>query len=123
MAASASALLRVQWEDGAAILRADVIALTVQLRRVMRGKEHVEQISIGNDRRVKADADGFGMAGCAAAHLFIGRVLDAAADISAFHVADPGQLRNTASTHQKQPPATIACWAMSILQSFVIGPR
>jgi len=75
-------------EDGGAILGADIIALAVQRRGVMGCKENVEQVRIADDRRVIADADRFGMAGRARADLFIGRVGDRPADITALDALD-----------------------------------
>src|SRR3546814_9927873 len=45
-------------------------------------------VGIGNDRRVKADADRLGMAGVAAAHLLVGRIRGVTSDIAALDPLD-----------------------------------
>ena len=41
------ALRLVEREDRAAVLRADVVALAVELGRIVRAEEHVEQLGVG----------------------------------------------------------------------------
>ena len=74
----------VQREDRAAILGADITALTVQLRRIMGAQKHVEQIGVGQLIGVKGHPHRLGMAGGAAAHFLIRRVGFGPADIAAF---------------------------------------
>src|SRR3954470_3754876 len=64
-------LLLVQREDRRSILSPDVIALTVELRRVMRPEEDVEQVVIADLRIVERDPDRLGVARVAAAHLLV----------------------------------------------------
>jgi hypothetical protein len=82
-------LLLVLREDGGAILGSDVIALAVELGRVVSREEDVEQIVVAQLFGIEGDADRFGMAGVAAAHLAIGRVGDVPAGIAAFDLVDP----------------------------------
>src|SRR3546814_16501850 len=51
-------------------------------------RSDVEQVGIGNDRRIESDANRFGMAGVAAAHLLVRRVRHIAADIAALDPLD-----------------------------------
>src|SRR5690606_25717397 len=55
---------------------------------IVRREKDIEQIVIGNDRRVERDTDRFGMTGVAAANLLVGRVGGGAADIAAFDAID-----------------------------------
>ena len=70
-------------------MRADVIALAVELGRVVGGEEHVEDVVVGDLIGIEGHADRLGMAGVAAADLPVGRVVDVAADIAAFDRAHP----------------------------------
>ncbi len=56
------------------VLGADVVALTHALGWIVALPEHLEQIGVGNLRRIENDEDGFGMSGHTRTHLFIGRV-------------------------------------------------
>src|SRR4029079_17084238 len=56
------------------ILRADVIALPVELGRIVGGEEDVEEVVIADVLVIEGDADRFGMAGIAAAHLLVGGI-------------------------------------------------
>src|SRR5439155_3036851 len=68
-------------EDRRAVLSANVVALTIELRRVVRGEEDVEQVVVTQLLRVEGDADRLGMVGVAAADLLVGRTGDVAARI------------------------------------------
>ena len=83
-------LLIVQREQGSAVLGADVIALAVELRRIVGAHVDVEQVGIGHHGRIEFDPDRLGVAGVAAAHLLVGWVGHGPANIAAFHRADPG---------------------------------
>src|SRR5436305_12543580 len=63
-------------EDRRAILRADVVALAVELGRIVRREEDVEQVAVIELRGVEADADRLGVPGIATAYLLVGRVGD-----------------------------------------------
>src|SRR5690606_18954009 len=56
------ALGAVQGKDGAAVLRADVVALAVELGRIVRAQQDIENPGIGNDGRIVSDLDGLCMA-------------------------------------------------------------
>ena len=81
-------LLAARREDRRAILGADVIALAVELGRIVGGEEDVEQLVIGDRVGIEGDPDRLGMAGVAAADLPVGRVGDMAADIAALDLRD-----------------------------------
>src|SRR5882724_9443619 len=74
-------------EDGGTILRSLVRSLAIELGRIMRdGEEYAQDFAIGDLRRIEADLDRFGVAGFAAADLFVagGRLL--AAGIAGHHL-------------------------------------
>ncbi len=81
--ARGSFLVFIVWEDGAAILGADVVALAVERRRIMRCEEDIEQHVVTDDVGIVRDADRLGMAGIAAAHIAIAGIVGGAADIAA----------------------------------------
>jgi hypothetical protein len=71
--------------DAAAVLRAFVVALAVQRRRVVHGEEDLQQFTQAHLSLVVAQAHDLGVAGLAAADLFVARALGAAIAIAAFH--------------------------------------
>ena len=98
-------LMFIEWEDGRAILCADIIALAVELRRIMRRKKDVKQIGIANDSRIETDANRFGVPSGPRANLFVSGIRNCAADVAAF------QCRNTGESleHRLHAPETAAC--------------
>ena len=68
--------------DAGAVLRPDVVALPVELGRVMDGEEHLEEGFVGNDAWVKLDFHHLGVAGGAAANRLVGRMGVVAASVS-----------------------------------------
>ena len=66
-----------------AVLGADVVALAHALGRVVLLEEDLEQVGVGDLRRVEGDQHRLGVAGLAAADLLVGRVRR-----GAVHVAD-----------------------------------
>src|SRR3979490_823954 len=64
-------LLRRMKEDRGAVLRAEVKALSVHLRRVMHLPESVKQLLIGQRRWIESDLHYFGMPGFIGADVFI----------------------------------------------------
>src|SRR5262245_4437207 len=79
-------LLAVAGEiDCRAVLRADIIALTHALGRVMRLEEDLEQLLVADPLRVEHHHHRLGMAGLAGAQLLIGRVRRLTT-----HIADGG---------------------------------
>src|SRR3546814_15928003 len=56
-----------------AILGADIIALPIELRRVMNMKEDIQNVVIADHGRIEFHAHRLGMAGVAVADLAIGR--------------------------------------------------
>ena len=58
--------------NAGAVLRPDVIALTVELGRVVNGEEDLKQGFVGDDAGVKLHFDHFGMTSCSAAHRLVG---------------------------------------------------
>src|SRR4051794_20260137 len=81
-------LVLVLWENRRAVLRPDVIPLTVELRRVVRREKDVEQIVVAELVGIEGDADRLGVTGVAAAHLLVGRIGDAATGIAALDLGD-----------------------------------
>src|SRR5205809_5317514 len=59
-------------ENSGAILRADVIALAIERRRIMGREENGEQVLEGDLARIEFDLDDFRMSGEAAADLLVG---------------------------------------------------
>jgi hypothetical protein len=82
------ALCVVERKQRRAILCAHVIALAVELGRVVNGEKDVEQRGQIDRCGIECHADGFGMAGRARTDLFVRRARHAAADIAAFDSAD-----------------------------------
>jgi len=58
--------------DARAVLRADVIALPIELGRVMDGEEDLKKRFVGDDGRVKLDFHHLGVTGGAAADRLVG---------------------------------------------------
>ncbi|VXC37777.1 hypothetical protein BURKHO8Y_210416 [Burkholderia sp. 8Y] len=78
------ALLVRMREHGRAILRADIVALTVELRRIVRREENLQNLAIADDIGIEHDLDDFGVPGVAVAHLLVGRIHHLAARIAGF---------------------------------------
>src|SRR5690606_27711128 len=72
----------VDVEDRRTILRADVVALAVERRRVVNAEEHREQLAIADLLRVELDAHRLRMAGVATAHRFVARIAHGAAGVA-----------------------------------------
>src|SRR6478735_133020 len=68
--------------DRASILRADVVALTHALRRVVALPERLQQLLVRDLVRIEHDQHHLGVTGAARAGLFIGRVRRVAAGIA-----------------------------------------
>jgi len=71
---SLSSLFFSERHDAGPVLGADVVALAVELGRVMDGEEDLEQGFVRDDGGVKLHLDHFGMSGCSAADRLIGRM-------------------------------------------------
>src|SRR4051794_31760814 len=92
-------------EDRRAILRADIIALPVELGRVMRCEEHIEQVAIADLILVEGQPDCLGMTRVSAADLLVGRVRYGTADIAAFDLLDADHVLE----YRLGAPETSAC--------------
>ena len=68
--------------DAGAVLRPDVVALPVELGRVVHGEKHLEEGFVGNDAWVKLDFHHLSVAGGAAANRLVGRMGVVAASVS-----------------------------------------
>src|SRR3984893_6127856 len=68
--------------DRGAILRADIIALTHALRRVVIFPERFQEQVVGNLFRIEHDQHRLGVTGAARTDLFIGRVLGMTAGVA-----------------------------------------
>ena len=75
-------LSRAVPENGRAILRAGVVSLTVQGRRVVQREEDFEQFAVTDFVGVKMELYNFGVAGLAGADLLVGGVFNCAAHIA-----------------------------------------
>ena len=75
-------LLVVVKEDRRPVLRADVVALPVERRRVVRLPECCQQIGKRNDGRIVGDLHHFGVAGQTSANLIVRRIGDIAAAVA-----------------------------------------
>jgi hypothetical protein len=104
------ALRVVEGVDRQAILRADVVALTHALDRVMTFPERLQQLIVGNLVRVEHHQYHVGMAGTPRADLLVGRIGGAAS-----RVADRGDVTAIAEFPEfafrtlKQPSPNTAC--------------
>src|SRR5512139_574331 len=72
-------------ENRRAVLSADVVALAVELGRVVQREEHLQQVAVRNHVWVEAHLHHLGVAGVAVADVLVGRVLRVAP-----HVAGDG---------------------------------
>ena len=70
--------------------------------------ENIEQFLVTNDRRIELDLDHFGVAGLIAANIFVSRILRRAAGVTDRGIRHAFDLRNVASTPQKQPAPKVA---------------
>src|SRR5437588_514302 len=66
-------LLGVMEENGGAVLRADIWALAIERGGIVIRPEDIEQLVVGDARRVEIHLDSFGMPGLAGADILIGR--------------------------------------------------
>src|SRR5690606_15176246 len=81
-------LLVVVIEDHRPVLRAHVIALAVERRRVMGVPEYLEQFIVSDHGRIVGDLNNFRVACRAGAYLLIGRVFYRTAGITRLHFQD-----------------------------------
>src|SRR5204862_7319388 len=71
------------WEDRRPILRAEVVPLTVERRRIVKAEEPLlTQMLVAQRRRVEGDADCFGVAGLAVVGVVIGWILQPTAGVA-----------------------------------------
>ena len=70
----------------------DVVALAHALRRVVVLPERLEELLVGDPRRVERDLDDLGVAGPAGADLLVGRVRRVAAGVADGRGHDAGEL-------------------------------
>jgi len=69
-------------KDDRAILRAGIVTLPVQCRRIVRGKEDLHQFVEAQRVRIEGDFDDLSVAGIALADLFVRRIRHAATGVS-----------------------------------------
>ena len=67
-------LLRTRVEYTTAVMRPYVVALSVQLGRVVHGEEYLEEDAAWNDLGVECDLDNLSMAGALSTNLLVGWV-------------------------------------------------
>ncbi len=91
-------------KQGRAVLCADIIALPIELRRIMSGEMNVEDVGVADECWIISHPDRLRMASIAAAHLLVSRIDNAAADIAALNRDHPGQ----ALKHRLNTPETAA---------------
>ncbi len=77
----------VEHEDHRAVLCSHVVALPVQRRRVMGGKKHLQQLPIGDHRRVELHPHHLRVARSSGANLLIAGRLALAAHVAALHLS------------------------------------
>ena len=77
--------------DRRAVLRTDVVALGIQRGGIVNDEKHFKQIGVADDSRIEGDAHHFGMAGVAAADVFIGRIGEMSAAVAGFDGFNAGQ--------------------------------
>src|SRR6266851_3681190 len=98
-------LLSVRWEDCRTILRTDVRALTVQLRRIMGDRKvDLQNASVADLARVKCDAHRFRMPGSARSDHFVMRGVLFAARIAGDRAGHAAYVLE----HALNPPETSA---------------
>jgi hypothetical protein len=91
-------------ENGGAILRACIRALTVERGGIMNGKEDIQQVMIGNDARVEVDLHDFGVPCISVADCPVGWVVDMAASIARLHAMHAFDLvKNSFETPEASP--------------------
>src|SRR5687767_2188666 len=80
-------------KDGGAVLRPDVVALTIQCRGIVQLEEpFLEQILITECRRVERDPYRFGVARLAVVCVMVGRILQPASGVAHIGVDDAGHV-------------------------------
>ena len=95
-------------------MRADIVALAVELSRIVRREEDVEQVVIADDIGFEGHANGFRMAGVPSADLLISGIGDVAARVAAFDLRHAHDVVEHGFGAPKHPPANIAtCSAMT----------
>lgn len=78
-------------EDRGSVLRAHVIALTIELRRVMNLEKDLEDLIEADDGRIERDADRFGMTCPATTDIAVIRIGHVAADVTTLDALNPCQ--------------------------------
>src|SRR5690606_16075722 len=79
-------------EDSRTVLRPNVVALTVQRRRVVDGEEHIQQVAVADHARIERYLHRLGMSGITGAYRPVSRIGDVTARIAGNHVLDALQL-------------------------------
>ena len=92
-------------KDCRAILRADIIALTVKLGRIMRAQMHVVNLGERDRIGIERHADRFGVAGPARANFLVSRAGRITADIAAFDLRNAHDI----AEHRFGAPEASAC--------------
>ena len=105
------ALFGASGVDGAAVLRADVVALLIWRRGVVVFPEHLQERVEVDDLGVVDDKNGLGMSGLSGAGFFVGGVGGVAARVANGGRIDASSCQKKRSAPQKQP---IANWICSI---------
>ena len=85
-------LLVAGCKDRGAILRANIVPLAIELRRIVGVEEDVEQLFLANLPRIVSDANRLRVTRVAVANRFVVRGLRGAADVAARHVEHAAQL-------------------------------
>src|ERR1700678_3576169 len=82
-------------EDHAAILRAPIWALTIDLGGIMHGEERIQQRFVGKTGWIEGDFDDLRMAGAVRTDFFIGWMFEVAACVSYGRVDNTCDLAKT----------------------------
>src|SRR5882672_9647270 len=97
-------LLRRVGEDHRSILRAHVIALAIELGRVVHHEKNFEDLPIRDAGRIELDAHYFGVTGVAVAYLAVVRAINVAAGVTRLDVNHALEF----FVHRFQAPETTA---------------
>ena len=107
-------------KDHRSILCANVGTLSIDLRWIMAGKEHLEQLTIGDNSWIVRDLNRFSMARFSSAYLCVGRIRNIAARITNRGREDTGHFGEN-SLHVPEASTSEGCDLHWISSSFSLS--